>query len=109
MSAADRAELGNAARTVRLEAWAEIIRERLRRRAAARARAAKARAKARTWKRATADGFDPWAELGVSRDAPRAEVKAAYRAAALRWHPDRGGSAEKMARVNRAWSILSAR
>eukprot|EP00227_Mantoniella_beaufortii_P007653 CAMPEP_0197594790 /NCGR_PEP_ID=MMETSP1326-20131121/21429_1 /TAXON_ID=1155430 /ORGANISM="Genus nov. species nov., Strain RCC2288" /LENGTH=32 /DNA_ID= /DNA_START= /DNA_END= /DNA_ORIENTATION= len=32
--------------------------------------------------------MDPHAVLGVARGASEAELKAAYRKAALRWHPD---------------------
>lgn len=102
---AARAELGNAARAVRLAA--EKVRDQARQRAQDRRRAAWRERFRRAAAAAAAAAFDPWAELGIARDASRAEVKRAYRAAALRWHPDRGGSAEKMARVNRAWSILS--
>jgi curved DNA-binding protein CbpA len=39
--------------------------------------------------------MDPFSVLGVSRDASEAQVKDAFRKAALQWHPDRhvGGSA----------------
>lgn len=46
--------------------------------------------------------------LGVRRDAAPDEVKKAYRKKALRFHPDRrGGSSEKMAVINEAYSVLS--
>lgn len=32
--------------------------------------------------------------LGVAKDADQAEIKKAYRQAALKHHPDRGGNAE---------------
>eukprot|EP00793_Prasinoderma_coloniale_P003969 PRCOL_00006810-RA len=35
----------------------------------------------------------PWSALGVARGAPPAAVKAAYKAAALRYHPDRHAAA----------------
>lgn len=44
--------------------------------------------------------------LGVSPGATAAEVRAAYREAARRHHPDRRGDADAMARVNEAWQVL---
>lgn len=43
-----------------------------------------------------------WAILGVPEDANVAQVDAAYRRLAAEHHPDRGGSAAKMAEINRA-------
>lgn len=43
-----------------------------------------------------------WQVLGVSPDASRDEVDKAYQAQALHAHPDRGGSADAMARLNAA-------
>lgn len=40
--------------------------------------------------------------LGVSSDATRSDIDAAYRRLAAKHHPDRGGDADIMARVNRA-------
>jgi curved DNA-binding protein CbpA len=49
-----------------------------------------------------------YAELGVSRDATAAQIKAAFHKNAKAHHPDRpNGNAEKMARVNRAYEVLS--
>lgn len=44
--------------------------------------------------------------LGVAPGASAAEVRAAYRQAARRHHPDRRGDADAMARVNEAWQVL---
>lgn len=33
--------------------------------------------------------LDPWRELGVPRGASEADIKAAYRALVLQFHPDR--------------------
>jgi hypothetical protein len=52
---------------------------------------------------------DPHAILGLAQDASAREVAAAYRRAAKRWHPDRGGGAEaerRMAEVNVAYDLL---
>ena len=49
-------------------------------------------------------------ELGVPRDAVPSDLKAAYRRLAKRLHPDTGASpdaADQLARVNRAWGVLS--
>ena len=45
--------------------------------------------------------------LGVRQDATAAEVRAAWRLAVLRSHPDKpGGSADEFRRVREAWNIL---
>jgi hypothetical protein len=45
----------------------------------------------------------PWAELYLARGAPVEVVKAAYKALAMKYHPDRpGGSVERMQRINAA-------
>ena len=52
---------------------------------------------------------DPFDVLGVRRGAPPEEVAAAYRRAAKRWHPDRGGGEEaqrRMAEINAAYDLL---
>lgn len=41
-----------------------------------------------------------WQVLGVKSTATRAEIEAAYRALAAKHHPDRGGDATEMARIN---------
>jgi curved DNA-binding protein CbpA len=58
--------------------------------------------------------FDPYATLGVGRNASAAEIRAAYRDLVARYHPDKHGgnpleglAAEKMAEINRAYEILS--
>ena len=46
--------------------------------------------------------------LGVPKDASAEEIKSAFRRNASTHHPDReGGDAEKMAKVNRAYEVLS--
>jgi curved DNA-binding protein CbpA len=59
--------------------------------------------------------MDPHAVLGVARGASDKEIKAAYRAAAMRWHPDRNASmdaaaasvaAEQFKRVSDAYERL---
>lgn len=49
---------------------------------------------------------DAWEILGVRRGASRAEIEKAFRAAAVRNHPDRGGSNAAMAEVNAARESL---
>lgn len=44
--------------------------------------------------------------LGVARNASPAQIRAAYRDAARRLHPDAGGSAAAMQRLNVAWNVL---
>ena len=54
---------------------------------------------------------DPYAILGVDPGAGGAELTAAYREQAKRWHPDRNGGAEsqrRMAEVNAAYDLLRA-
>jgi curved DNA-binding protein CbpA len=45
--------------------------------------------------------------LGVPTNATPDEIKSGYRKAAAKAHPDKGGSNEKMAEVNRAYQVLS--
>lgn len=48
--------------------------------------------------------------LGVSKKASEAEIKAAYRKQALKWHPDRNktaGAADKFKQINKAYEVLS--
>ena len=54
---------------------------------------------------------DPYAILGVDPGAAPAELTAAYREQAKRWHPDRNegaASADRMAQVNAAYDLLRA-
>lgn len=51
--------------------------------------------------------WDPYAVLGVARDADEVTVRACRRFRALECHPDRpGGSTARMQAVNRAFGIL---
>lgn len=45
-------------------------------------------------------------ELGVSPAASDEEIRAAFRRKAMRAHPDKGGDADRMARVNKAYETL---
>ena len=51
--------------------------------------------------------LDYYKILGVPSDAGMREIKNAYRRRAVACHPDRGGSHEKMLRINEAWQVLS--
>jgi curved DNA-binding protein CbpA len=44
----------------------------------------------------------PFTILGVGANAGREEIEEAYRKLAMQHHPDRGGDAREMARVNAA-------
>lgn len=44
--------------------------------------------------------------LGVSDNATEAEIKKAFRAKANKFHPDKGGSADYMAQLNRVYKCL---
>lgn len=50
---------------------------------------------------------DLYADLGVERTATQDEIRTAYRKQAREHHPDRGGDAEKMAKANTAYAVLS--
>jgi hypothetical protein len=50
----------------------------------------------------------PYEVLGVPRTATAEEIRRAYLTLARRHHPDAGGSADEMRRLNEAWSALSA-
>lgn len=49
---------------------------------------------------------DPYEVLQVIRGAEPDVIRAAYRALAARWHPDRGAPPERMVAINAAWHIL---
>ncbi|KAI0786545.1 hypothetical protein C8Q75DRAFT_799705 [Abortiporus biennis] len=50
---------------------------------------------------------DYYKVLDVSRDADAKTIKKAFRKAAMKAHPDKGGSEAKMAAVNEAYEVLS--
>lgn len=45
---------------------------------------------------------DPWDVLGLAKGAVASEIETAYRDKAKRWHPDAGGSHDKMSKLNAA-------
>lgn len=51
----------------------------------------------------------PWQVLGVQMTASREEIETAYRRLAMQHHPDRGGDAGQMARVNAARDAMNER
>lgn len=56
-------------------------------------------------------GLDPYATLGVSKNADASEIKKAYKKMVLRWHPDKNPddptAADKFMAVQEAHDILS--
>jgi curved DNA-binding protein CbpA len=55
------------------------------------------------------DKSDLYKILQVDPSAGADVIRAAYRVLAAKHHPDVGGSAEEMARLNAAWNVLSDR
>jgi curved DNA-binding protein CbpA len=51
--------------------------------------------------------MNPYEELGIPPDADEATIKKAYRRAARKAHPDRGGNDKQMTVVNQAYAILT--
>jgi len=45
--------------------------------------------------------------LGVEKSASADEIKKAYRTLAHKYHPDKGGDAEKFKEINEAYQVLS--
>jgi DnaJ-domain-containing protein 1 len=60
------------------------------------------------WRRYHAHGRRDWAlrELGLEADAPTDIIRKRYRELAMHHHPDRGGDAERFARINAAHAVL---
>lgn len=50
---------------------------------------------------------DYYETLGIKRDASKADIKKAFREAAKKHHPDKGGDAEKFKKINEAYETLS--
>jgi len=50
---------------------------------------------------------DYYEMLGVSRDAPKDEIKKAFRRLAHKYHPDKGGDEKKFKEINEAYQVLS--
>ena len=51
--------------------------------------------------------LDPYQVLGLPARADKAEVRVAWREAARRCHPDRGGDIEEFRRARRAFDLLN--
>ncbi|ASY69186.1 molecular chaperone DnaJ [Sinorhizobium fredii USDA 205] len=56
--------------------------------------------------RQVAGVIDPYALLGLERDADERAIRAAYRRAVKTAHPDRGGDAEKFGKLQTAYDLL---
>jgi curved DNA-binding protein len=50
---------------------------------------------------------DPYAILGITRNASEAEVKKAYRKLAMKHHPDKGGDEAKFKEINEAYQKIT--
>jgi len=50
--------------------------------------------------------MDPYKILGVDRNTDEKELKKAYKAKAMKYHPDRGGDENKFKELNEAYDIL---
>lgn len=50
--------------------------------------------------------MDPFIVLGVDHNSSKEEVDRAYKAAAKKCHPDKGGSVQEMAKVNAAYEVI---
>jgi molecular chaperone DnaJ len=50
---------------------------------------------------------DYYKSLGVDKNASKEEIKKAFRTLAHKYHPDKGGDAEKFKEINEAYSVLS--
>lgn len=53
------------------------------------------------------DKFDPYRQLGLSRAATPAAIKAAYRQKVQSAHPDRGGTPDEFIAIVKAFGLLS--
>jgi curved DNA-binding protein len=51
--------------------------------------------------------MDYYSTLGVGKNASQDEIKKAYRSAAMKHHPDRGGDEKKFKEISEAYDILS--
>ncbi|KTD57866.1 J domain-containing protein [Legionella shakespearei] len=55
----------------------------------------------------TFKNFNPYAELGLNKDADPDTIKKAYKKLAKKHHPDRGGDEEQFKRIQAAYEILT--
>lgn len=52
--------------------------------------------------------YDPYATLGVGRDASEEELKKAYRKQAVRWHPDKHSKGSEKTRAEVSSAFLAS-
>ena len=57
--------------------------------------------------KASAQDLKALKTLGLERGATPAEIRSKYRALARRFHPDRGGDAAQMRKINEAYRLLT--
>lgn len=50
--------------------------------------------------------MDLYKELGVEKNSSQDDIKKAYKKLAMKHHPDRGGDAAKLSKINEAYNIL---
>ncbi|MBI2514830.1 DnaJ domain-containing protein [Candidatus Wolfebacteria bacterium] len=53
--------------------------------------------------------MDYYKILGINKNASEEEIKKAFRTLAHKYHPDKGGSAEKFKEINEAYQVLSSK
>lgn len=52
-------------------------------------------------------GFDPFAQLEISKDASLSEVRRAYKQLSVKYHPDKGGDPKRFILISKAYAALT--